>query len=461
MNFLTRTFFFIVGFFISSLSYSADREIEPNENYSQATSLALNGSEFRGQLSSSSDIDTYKFTASQPGKLIFKVAPENDTYDGGIISFNIKDSNNNTLATREFSSSDGEANVEIVAESGDYYVVVNAKTGYQIFDKDYVVTPSIDTSDGYLNSREIEPNENHSQATALTLDNPEFRGQLSSRSDIDTYKFVVTQPGTLSFKVAPENNTYDGGIISFSIKDDNSNILASREFSSSDSEANVEATVTASGNYYAVVYAKTGYIIFDKDYVVTPSIDTPQTPIPTPTPTPIVISTTSSSAIDIVQKAYLSYYGRPGDPGGIDYWALKLDTVGSSWSTGILDAFGNSSEFQSQFGNFSPSELVNNIYMQLFNREAEQAGLDYFISLLTSEQSSLSQISVDILNGAAGDDAITINNKLLVCDYFSQKVAGGMTYSSTDAAKSILANVTSSSSTVATAYSAIDTLDTQ
>jgi len=176
------------------------------------------------------------------------------------------------------------------------------------------------------------------------------------------------------------------------------------------------------------------------------------------TSTDVSYSTASSGAIETVQKAYLAYYSRPGDPGGIDYWALRLDTAGGSWTTGILDAFGNSDEFQSRFGNLSNSELITNIYMQLFNREAEQAGLDYFISLLSSGQSSLSQISVDILNGASGDDAITLTNKLLACDYFTQRVANGLTYDSIDTAKSIISSVTSSSSTVTSAYSAIDGL---
>lgn len=107
-----------------------------------------------------------------------------------------------------------------------------------------------------------------------------------------------------------------------------------------------------------------------------------------------------------------------------------------------MAAFGNSDEFQSRFGNLSNSELVNNIYIQLFNREAEQAGLYYFAALLETGQSSLSQIAVDILNGASGDDASTIINKLSVCDYFTQKVAdGAIIYNSIDTIKTILATV--------------------
>jgi len=173
--------------------------------------------------------------------------------------------------------------------------------------------------------------------------------------------------------------------------------------------------------------------------------------------TPATYSTASSGAIETVQKAYLAYYGRPGDPAGVNYWALRLDAAGGSWTTHILDSFGNSEEFQSRFGSLSTSDLIANIYRQLFNREPEQAGLDFFISLLNSRQSSLSQISVDILNGAMGDDASIITNKLLVCQYFSQKVADGMSYDSIEQAKSILTEVTSDSDTVSTAYTEIDT----
>ena len=41
---------------------------------------------------------------------------------------------------------------------------------------------------------------------------------------------------------------------------------------------------------------------------------------------------------------YVAYYGRPGDPGSVDFWAEQLDAVGGNLNA-IIDAFGNSQEY--------------------------------------------------------------------------------------------------------------------
>lgn len=207
-------------------------------------------------------------------------------------------------------------------------------------------------------------------------------------------------------------------------------------------------------------YGGAGVYLYDSD-ITTSATPTPA-PSPTPTPGSGVISTASTQAIELVQKAYLAYYGRPGDPAGIDYWAQKLDAAGGNWTHEILTAFGNSEEFQSRFGNYADETLVINIYQQLFFRQPEPAGLEYFVNLLESGQSSLSQIAVDILNGAVGFDASSVTNKLVVCDYFTQKVADGLIiYDSIDEIKNIIWNVIggdSDNSSITDAKKAIDAI---
>ena len=50
-----------------------------------------------------------------------------------------------------------------------------------------------------------------------------------------------------------------------------------------------------------------------------------------------------------MQKAYVSYYGRPADPGGLGYWAARMDAEGGSL-TAIIAAFGYSEEFNRRYG---------------------------------------------------------------------------------------------------------------
>ena len=58
-----------------------------------------------------------------------------------------------------------------------------------------------------------------------------------------------------------------------------------------------------------------------------------------------------------VEGMYLAYYGRPGDPGGVDYWAQRLDEAGGGFHE-IIDEFGTSEEYTVRFGNLTEAVLV-------------------------------------------------------------------------------------------------------
>lgn len=122
-----------------------------------------------------------------------------------------------------------------------------------------------------------------------------------------------------------------------------------------------------------------------------------------------------------VQQAYVAYYGRPADPAGQDYWANRLEQEGGSLQS-IIQAFGNSQEFQERFGSMSKEQLVNNIYRQLFNRDAEPMGLAFYVGKLQSGEMTLQTICLNILDGAQGDDLATIQNKVQVAQYFTQQL---------------------------------------
>ncbi|MCX7823047.1 MAG: right-handed parallel beta-helix repeat-containing protein, partial [Syntrophobacterales bacterium] len=67
-----------------------------------------------------------------------------------------------------------------------------------------------------------------------------------------------------------------------------------------------------------------------------------------------------------IQQAYVAYYGRWADPGGLDYWAERLRRSNGDLRS-LIDAFGNSQEFQSEYGHLSYSQLIDTLYRQMFN----------------------------------------------------------------------------------------------
>ncbi len=122
-----------------------------------------------------------------------------------------------------------------------------------------------------------------------------------------------------------------------------------------------------------------------------------------------------------IQKIYIAYYGRAADPEGQQFWAEQLQSAGGDL-TAIVDAFGNSAEFQAVYAGQEPEQLINNLFQQLFGRDADDEGLGFYQDLLENGGKSLASISLDILKGAQNDDLSVVDNKLNYVEEFTLKI---------------------------------------
>ncbi|HKL27281.1 MAG TPA: DUF4214 domain-containing protein, partial [Desulfuromonadales bacterium] len=122
--------------------------------------------------------------------------------------------------------------------------------------------------------------------------------------------------------------------------------------------------------------------------------------------------------LDQVQSIFIAYYGRPADPAGLKYWAERLDAEGGNLDA-IIDAFGTSAEAEELFGGMTNEATVNTLYNQMFDRDADPAGLEFYVGQLESGEMTLSSIALDIYNGAQNDDAVMLANKLAVANDFT------------------------------------------
>ncbi|MDA8417841.1 MAG: DUF4214 domain-containing protein [Desulfobacteraceae bacterium] len=128
--------------------------------------------------------------------------------------------------------------------------------------------------------------------------------------------------------------------------------------------------------------------------------------------------TVVTAYVDQVQKAYIAYYGRPADATGLDFWTNKLAAVNGQWGS-IIDAFGNSAEATNMLANMSNEEKINTLYQQMFGRSADPSGLTYYAVGMANGTYTLASIAVNILNGAQGNDATVIANKLASANMFT------------------------------------------
>jgi hypothetical protein len=124
-----------------------------------------------------------------------------------------------------------------------------------------------------------------------------------------------------------------------------------------------------------------------------------------------------SSFEQTVLSAYVAFYGRPADPGGLAFWSGRLESEGGNLNS-IIDAFATSAEYESRFGSLSNTQLVTNLFQQLFGRDPDPEGLDFYVSSLNSGVRTLQSISLDILYGAQNEDTLIVNNRVDLAAYY-------------------------------------------
>ena len=128
----------------------------------------------------------------------------------------------------------------------------------------------------------------------------------------------------------------------------------------------------------------------------------------------------SDTNTDKVQKAYIAYYGRPADPGGLTYWVGQLDT-GIAFGV-MLQAFGTSDEAVNLFGNKTPAETIQTLFQQILGRTPDPGGLAYYVEKLRDGSMTGITIAQNVFDGAINDDATMVSNKLAVAKAFNESL---------------------------------------
>ncbi|PID42486.1 MAG: hypothetical protein CSB48_09670 [Proteobacteria bacterium] len=158
-----------------------------------------------------------------------------------------------------------------------------------------------------------------------------------------------------------------------------------------------------------------------------------------------------------VQEAYIAYYGRAADHHGLEYWAGELDTAGGDLNA-IINAFAASDEYNNFLGKIENlRDRLDAIYVNSFGRHGEADGLDYWEGEVTAGNRTEAEAALAILQGAQGDDAAVLANKLIVAGHFTEEVEANQAdynENSVHSARAIMAAVDSSAASVTVAAQA-------
>ena len=145
-----------------------------------------------------------------------------------------------------------------------------------------------------------------------------------------------------------------------------------------------------------------------------------------------------------VAKLYVATFNRAPDSAGLNYWTNDSGLKLSGISKSFFDAPETKALYPEETSN---RDFVRSVYVNLFNREPDSAGWDYWEAELDAGSFSKNRFIEAVINGALDSDdfldATILTNKTIVGLSFSE--AG---LSDVDDARTIMANISEDIATV-------------
>ncbi|MBB1127421.1 Ig-like domain-containing protein, partial [Thiospirillum jenense] len=177
-----------------------------------------------------------------------------------------------------------------------------------------------------------------------------------------------------------------------------------------------------------------------------------------------------------VTEIYIATMGYAPDNEGLQYWINQIN-INPQWTVEtVAQSFFDQPLVQQKYPDTSDfGLLINALYTNIFNRQADEDGYSYWISELTSSSLTPNQMIVAMINGGwdnndpqAASDMSRFGNQVEVALEFAEYQSNnGIVYSELSdadqiyirqAGRAILANITESETTVEEAINSIPAL---
>ncbi|WP_295993889.1 S-layer family protein [Rugamonas sp.] len=123
-----------------------------------------------------------------------------------------------------------------------------------------------------------------------------------------------------------------------------------------------------------------------------------------------------------IQALYIAYFNRPADALGLTFWTNAATQAGGV--AVVANAFSASPEYAALYSGKSATYIVDSIYMNLFGRHAEPAGLTFWGNALESGQLNVGNIAYQIFQGAQDtvggfQDKTAVSSKVSAANAFN------------------------------------------
>lgn len=129
----------------------------------------------------------------------------------------------------------------------------------------------------------------------------------------------------------------------------------------------------------------------------------------------------STQYFDAISKLYVTYFNRPADVLGHEYWQTVAVNNGGNLNA-IADQFAQSQEFLNMYAGHDATAIVNRTYAFLFNHPADASGLQFWSSAINEGRVTLGNVVKEIANAAQGQDYRALELKTWAASAFTSEV---------------------------------------
>lgn len=134
-----------------------------------------------------------------------------------------------------------------------------------------------------------------------------------------------------------------------------------------------------------------------------------------------------------IQKVYIGLLGRAADKAGLDYWTNEIESGALTLEQLRANIVEEQPEYQNGIGQMTRAQAVNQLYQNLFNRSAEDEGLDYWVNGGGADV-SFDQLVLALVDGASAADTLALDNKVQVAAYYTEQAGDNYTSNGATAA---------------------------
>ncbi len=135
-----------------------------------------------------------------------------------------------------------------------------------------------------------------------------------------------------------------------------------------------------------------------------------------------------------LQKLYLAYFGRPGDPSGINYWLSQANSLGLLTLKKISQELSIQDEYLKNISNEKSFESqINTFYLNLFGRKCSFDSLHYWLDKSKNENYLISDIVYSLLyqnedlyfnsSDQLEKDLRVLDNKIFAAKIFTEQIS--------------------------------------